>query len=84
MKTSLCRILQLPLLAVYAIGVFVVILGAYETAIDMVSYFTQEVASDYKAHLAYIGLGAILTCAAKNAERLLIAGKGVKGSVKGS
>ena len=65
--------IQLLFLSIYAIGAFIVILGAFGIAIDLISYFTQTPTPDYKSSLAQVGLGAILTYAAKNAERLLVA-----------
>lgn len=73
MKTGIYRILQFLLLALYAIGAFIVILGAFGIATDLISYFARAATPDYKANLAQIGLGAILTYAAKNAERILVA-----------
>ena len=73
MKTGICRILQFLLLALYAIGAFIVILGAFGIAIDLISYFTSAATPDYKVNLAQVGLGSILTYAAKNAERILVA-----------
>ena len=73
MKNEICRILQVLLLFLYAIGVFVIILGAFGIAIDLFSYFAQTAMPNYKINLAQIGLGAILTYVAKKSEQLLVA-----------
>ena len=72
MKTAICRIIQFPLLGLYAIGMFIIILWAFSTAADLISYLTTADAPDINANLAQVGLGAILTYVAKNAERLLV------------
>lgn len=65
--------LQFLFLALYAIGAFIVILGAFGMAVDLISYFTKAVTPDFKTNLAQVGLGALITFAAKYAERLLVA-----------
>ena len=72
MKTAICRLIQLPLLALYAIGMLIIILWAFGTVANLISYFATVNAPDFDANLAQVGLGAILTYVAKNAERLLV------------
>lgn len=73
MRTTICRVLQVLLLTIYAIGVLIVIFGVFGIATDLVSSFIGTDAIDYRIALAQVGLGAILTYAAKSAERLLVA-----------
>ena len=72
MKVTICRILQLLLLAVYAIGVFVIIFGVIGFAVELLALITKTEMPEYKTSLAHIGIGAILTYAARAAEKCLV------------
>lgn len=73
MRTTVCRVLQVLLLGIYAIGVLIVISGIFGIATDLVSSFIGTDTMDYRNALAQVGFGAILTYTVKGAERLLVA-----------
>ena len=72
MKTTICRVLQILLLGLYTIGVLIVVLGAIGIATTLMSSLWMSADIDLTPNLAAVGLGAILTFAARNAEKLLV------------